>query len=99
MYCGDELSLLTFSIDTLPETDYTWIIPPSYNVLFQSEDSVAVSIDNYVPTDTLFVTAANECGASDPFPLPIMVVEADEVDLTADPDNCLGDEIPDWLWW
>lgn len=92
VYCEDELDLLTFSIDTVVGTEYNWIIPPSYNVLFQADDSLAVSIDTYVPTDTLFVTAANGCGGSDSIPLPIMVVSGPEVDFSGQPDDCVGQE-------
>ncbi len=92
VYCEDELDLLTFTIDTLPETVYNWIIPPSYNVLFSSEDSLAVSITTYVPTDTLFVTAANSCGASVPFALPISVVPGPDVTFTGEPTLCDGEE-------
>ncbi len=90
--CDDELDLLTFTIDTLPDTDYNWIIPASYNVLYIEEDSLAVSIDTYVPTDTLFVTAANSCGGSDSIPLPIMVVSGPDVEVTGDPTSCEGQE-------
>jgi len=92
VYCEDELNLLTFSIDTLPDTDYTWIIPPSYNTLFQAEDSLAVSIDVYVPTDTLFVAAANSCGSSDSIPLPIMVVAGPDVLTDGAAMLCDGEE-------
>lgn len=92
VYCPDELNLLTFTIDTLPNTDYNWIVPPSYNILFTAEDSLAVSIDNYVPTDTLFVTAANSCGSSDSIPLPISVNEEPLVSIDGPPTVCDGQE-------
>jgi hypothetical protein len=92
VYCGDELDLLTFSIDTVPDTDYNWIIPPSYNILFNEEDSLAVSIDSYIPTDTLFITASNACGTSDSIPLPISVVAGPEAAVTGPAVLCDGEE-------
>ena len=92
VYCNDELNLLTFTLDTLPDTDYTWVIPPSYNVLINQEDSLAVSIPTYVETDTLFVFATNGCGSSDSIPLPISVVPGPAVATDGAPTNCEGQE-------
>ena len=92
VFCGDDLDLLTFTIDTMPDTDYNWIIPPSYTVLYSAEDSLAVSIPAYVETDTLFVTAANSCGASDSIPLPIMVVDGPTALTNGPMDVCDGTE-------
>ena len=93
VYCGDNLSLLTFTLDTLPDTDYTWVIPPSYNVIFQSEDSLAVSISTYVETDTLYAQAANGCGTSDSIPLPISITDGPDIDTNGAPSNCVGSEL------
>jgi len=92
IYCDADLSLLTFTIDTLPDTDYTWIIPPSYNVLFEAEDSLAVSITTFVETDTLFAQASNGCGTSDSIPLPITITSGPDLATNGAPTNCSGSE-------
>ncbi|NNE16413.1 MAG: hypothetical protein HKN51_15640 [Saprospiraceae bacterium] len=92
VFCEANLSLLTFTIDTLVDTDYTWIVPPSYNVMFTAEDSLAVSITDYVPTDTLYVQAANGCGTSDSIPLPITVTDGPPIMTDGLPDVCDGSE-------
>lgn len=91
--CQDQLNDLFFVIDTVPNTTYTWMVPPNIpNTVSPNGDSLNFDWSGAMMGDTIFVSATNDCGESDPVALPLTVVAATPPDVIADLEDCITDE-------
>lgn len=91
--CNQNLTGLQFVADTVAGITYEWLVPDNWTTTFESptSDSIVINIDTYVPTDTLFLTAAGDCGI-DTTALPLEVTSGPMNTVNGADDACTGVE-------
>ena len=91
--CQEQLNQVVFVLDTVADTDYTWIVPPTIPfTINQNGDSLTVDWTNATVTDTVMVTASNGCGDSDALALPLDIVSPDLPTVSALGEECVSNE-------
>lgn len=91
--CSDQLDNVIFVVDTVPNTDYTWIVPSGIPFTVSSQgDSLVANLTNLMPADTIMITAENDCGVSEPVDLPVEIIEGLPPSITAPIEECVSNE-------
>jgi len=91
--CPDELTNIDLGVNAEPGITYTWNIPPGYVANGPTNsNTINISINDYMPTSLLTLSAMGECGdVVEEFPITLAelpVVEANEPE-----EECTGVEV------
>ncbi len=91
--CQDQLTNVVFVLDTVADTDYNWMVPPNIPfTISPNGDSLTVDWSGAMLTDTVKVSAANDCGESDPLSLPVEITQANTPGVMAAAEDCISNE-------